>query len=66
MKTEYFKIDDKGNELPITIEKINDNHVIKTDGVIWVKTSNYVHATVLFNMVNYPSPKGNGLVTAQS
>ncbi len=51
MITEYFEINDKGDKLPITVEKINDNHVIKIDGVVWVETTNYTHATVLFNML---------------
>lgn len=45
-------INDKGDTIPVSVDEENGTHVIKIDGVEWVKTENYMHATVLFNMIS--------------
>ena len=37
--------------IEVKVEPIGDEHIISIDGVEWVRTDNYVHATVLFNMI---------------
>jgi hypothetical protein len=37
--------------IEVKVEPIGDEHIISIDGVEWVRTNNYVHATVLFNMI---------------
>ena len=44
------KISD-GFYIEVKVEPIGDEHIISIDGVEWVRTDNYVHATVLFNMI---------------
>jgi hypothetical protein len=45
-------INDKGDTIPVSVDEENGTHVIKIDGVEWVRTDNYMHATVLFNMIS--------------
>jgi hypothetical protein len=45
-------IDEKGNTITVRVEQIGEEHVITIDGVEWVRTGNYVHATVLYNMIS--------------
>lgn len=45
-------INDKGDTIPVSVDEENGTHVIKIDGVEWVRTENYMHATVLFNMIS--------------
>lgn len=40
-----------GGSIPVNVEENNGVHVITIDGVVWVETDNYIHATVLFNMI---------------
>ncbi len=44
-------IEVNGIELPVSVEEIDGEHIITIDGVEWVRTENYVHAAVLFNMI---------------
>jgi hypothetical protein len=44
------KISD-GFYIEVKVEPVEDEHIISIDGVEWVRTDNYVHATVLFNMI---------------
>lgn len=45
-------INDKGDTIPVSVDEENGTHVIRIDGVEWVRTDNYMHATVLFNMIS--------------
>jgi hypothetical protein len=45
-------INDKGDTIPVSVNEENGTHVIKIDGVEWVRTDNYMHATVLLNMIS--------------
>ena len=45
-------IDEEGNTITVRVEQVGEEHIITIDGVEWVKTENYVHATVLYNMIS--------------
>lgn len=40
------------NTVPIKVEEIDGEHIITIDGIEWVRTTNMVHAAVLFNMMH--------------
>ena len=40
-----------GFTIPIEVHEESGEHVISIDGTEWVRTKNYMHATVLFNML---------------
>lgn len=40
-----------GFSIPIEVHEENGEHIISIDGTEWVRTKNYMHATVLFNML---------------
>ena len=44
-------INENGDTIPIKVEEVDGVHIISVDGVVWVKTENYLHATILFNMM---------------
>lgn len=44
-------IDEDGNTIPAKVREEDGEHIITIDGVEWVRTENYMHATVLFNMM---------------
>lgn len=41
----------QGGEIPVTVHKEDGVHIIDIDGVVWVRTENYTHAAVLYNMI---------------
>lgn len=44
-------INENGDTIPIKVEEIDGIHMISVDGIDWVATENYVHATIIFNMM---------------
>ena len=40
-----------GLTIPIEVHEEEGVHIITVDDIEWVKTDNYLHATVLFNML---------------
>lgn len=49
--TKDIYINDKGNAIPVSVNRYGNEHIIKVDGVEWVRTINQTHAAVLFNMI---------------
>lgn len=46
-----IRINESGDTIPVSAEVSGDEHIIKIDGVEWVRTTNYIHASVMFNMI---------------
>lgn len=44
-------IDGAGHTIPVEVEEIDGEHIITVDSVVWVRTENYMHAAVLFNLI---------------
>ena len=40
-----------GTNIIVKVDEVDGEHIIWIDGVEWVRTTNYVHAAVLFNMI---------------
>ena len=49
--TREIVINENGDKIPVSVNEVDGIHVIDIDGVEWVRTENYTHATVLYNMI---------------
>lgn len=49
--TREVVINENGDTIKVNVYEKDGVHVIDIDGVVWVETENYMHATVLFNMI---------------
>ena len=45
------KVEINGATITVKVDEVDGEHIIWIDGVEWVRTTNYVHAAVLFNMI---------------
>lgn len=40
-----------GNIVPVSLFEENEEHIIEINGKEWLRTNDYIHATILFSMI---------------